>query len=1144
MAQATATTMPTVPVATNAPAPAAPAPGNRPPRNRRRGRGPPRDSVEGGRNNQPLARDIDSSQTINQQASSLDGGAPPFVPASVAPANHPAQPKINHRPRAPPKRPKNPAPAAAPAGPTQPVPGPSQRRASLLRSTAPDIATRTHEDIAKGVYECAICTNEVSRNSKVWSCRTCWTVFHIGCIKRWSKNEGSAAPQGQADDGQLPPPKQWRCPGCNLPQDTLPSAYSCWCEKELDPKPIPGIPPHSCGQTCGRERTFPKSCPHPCNLMCHAGPCPPCTHMGPPQSCFCAKDTTSRRCVDTNYESGWSCGQNCGDVMPCGKHSCPRPCHEGLCGACDADVEARCYCGKVNKVMKCHDLEEERESYNWVGEFDCHQTCDRPFDCGQHRCEKSCHPQDGSDTHCPRSPDVVTRCPCGKTKLSELSKLPRKSCTDPIPNCKQSCGKGLACGHSCEQICHTGNCLPCLRTVTIKCRCGRNEFRTICHQGSDEPPQCMRVCKVHLNCGRHECGERCCTGERKASDRQNMKRKMKSVTLDLARQIREEIEPEHICTRMCGRVLKCGNHTCQNLCHKGPCDSCKEAIFEDLSCSCGRTVLQAPLPCGTRPPPCTFPCNRPKNCGHPQTVHNCHSDDEKCPKCPFLTDKPCMCGKKTLKNQPCWRADVSCGLPCGRKLKCGSHLCQKLCHRAGDCEDAHTPCQQQCGKAKKTCGHPCEKPCHAPSACKEDTACPFKIMITCDCQRKKEEVRCNARAGTPNPPGRQSSLKCDDECARLERNRNLASALHISDSHTDDHVPYSTATLNMYLEDIKWAHTQEDILRKFAADPNERRLRFKPMKPHQRAFIHSIAEDFGFDGESMDPEPHKHVMLFKTPKFVAAPMKTLQQAARIKRAALNIGAPIHSVPSTYANGPVSRPPSPKQTWNGILLSEPRFGLTMSELQPYIIKVAPTALLDIYFLTSSDAIVLLPSESSSSRGEDATQVSALLESIESKLMAEVRKHNLAKEVVLGVFETSPVAEPRLIHRKGSAESNSSKVGAGGWSQVAAKGSAPVRAPQVQPVGQRPVYTVLGSRLAEAKKKKAEDEERVRVQKGKKGGKKGRQVEEIVDDWEVEVEKEDQANELEATLHGKHDVEPSTAAEGVGGDEATPITPDTT
>lgn len=83
----------------------------------------------------------------------------------------------------------------------------------------------------------------------MWSCRTCWTVFHLGCIKKWSTNEGSAAARQQAPDGELPPPRQWRCPGCNLPKDELPKSFSCWCEKEDEPRSLPGLPPFSCGQT-------------------------------------------------------------------------------------------------------------------------------------------------------------------------------------------------------------------------------------------------------------------------------------------------------------------------------------------------------------------------------------------------------------------------------------------------------------------------------------------------------------------------------------------------------------------------------------------------------------------------------------------------------------------------------------------------------------------------------------------------------------------------------------------------------------------------------------------------------------------------------------------------------------------------------
>ncbi len=1022
----------------------------------------------------PPARTV-GERTFGGQLTRLDAGAPTFVPASLPPVSSPSsQPKGS--------RPRHPRQDRKPAAQKQKQPQPQARRGSLSRSTAPDIATRIHEDISNGVYECAICTNEITKNSKVWSCRTCWTIFHIGCIKRWSKNEGSAVhrPAGQEEEGESVVGKQWRCPGCNLPKDTYPSSYTCWCEKELDPKPITGLPPHSCGQTCGRERKFPKPCPHPCDLLCHAGPCPPCSAMGPTQSCYCGKHETRRRCVETDYEAGWSCGSICGDIMPCGEHTCQRPCHEGLCGACTTEVDAKCYCGKVGKKISCHEKGEEKVSFDWNGCFDCGENCDRLMDCGIHHCEKLCHPQDEAVPHCPRSVDVVKFCPCGKTALADIEIEPRKQCTDPIPSCQKECGKTLSCGHKCREICHLGDCEPCTLKISTTCRCGRNSFDVICHEASQDPPQCTRLCKATLNCGRHECGQRCCTGERKAAERQATKRKLKPLG-SAARIFDENIEAEHICTRPCGRKLKCGNHNCNDLCHRGPCGSCKEAIFDDISCACGRTVLQAPLPCGTRPPPCNFSCTRTKDCGHPQVPHNCHLDDEECPKCPFLTEKECLCGKKTLKNQPCWRADVLCGLVCGKSLKCGSHTCRKTCHKPGECEDAHQHCQQECGKAKKACGHPCEQPCHAPSACKEEKPCPFKVMITCDCQRKKEEVRCNARANVPEPSGRQTCLKCDEECARLERNRNLAMALHISDDHTDDHVPYSTTTLKMYLEDVAWAHKQEEVLRLFAADDTEKRYRFQPMKSRQRAFIHSLAEDFGFDGESLDPEPHRHVLLFKTPKFVAAPMKTLAQAARIKRAQLNVAAPVHSAPERKAD-------EVKHDYNGLLLTKPKFALTEEELRPLVRKAAPTTEFDIVFLSNDEGVALLPSM----YWETPEQLVTLLTSLQPTIAAEVARDNLATSVVRCQFETSGL-EPKIIQQQGKPGNASTN----GWSQVAAKRAVPVQAPQVKPVGQRPAYTVLGSRLAEAKRKKQENEEKLRR----------KAEEQVVDDWEKEVEKEE-------------------------------------
>ena len=808
-----------------------------------------------------------------QEDQNLRADAPAFVPGQVP------QVRCDHTPH-----------------PSLKSKGKQRQPRMSAKSTADDMATRIHEDISNGLYECPICTSELGRRSKVWSCDQCWTVFHLSCIKKWSGNEGSvfARPREQQSTAEqenvigsssaaAAVSRQWRCPGCNLPHDILPSVYTCWCEKEMDPRWLPGLPPHSCGQTCSKSR---KGCPHPCDLVCHAGPCPPCKSMGPTQYCFCGSHDSTKRCVDTDYENGWGCGEVCEEMLPCLEHNCSRPCHEGLCGECTERVDVRCYCGKVEKELRCSERGEEKSSENdaatWTGSFPCEATCGRLFDCGIHTCEKECHPMEKEVPRCPFSPDVVTHCPCGKTTLDEIAGYePRTSCEDAVLNCKEPCEKILACGHTCPKPCHTGSCPPCFLRVDLKCRCGRSTFNSACQQGMDEPPWCFRVCNTSMSCGRHTCQERCCPGGRKSLERQATKRKLKSMNIPMPTRD-DDVESEHICTRVCDRPLKCGKHTCPELCHKGACNSCREAIFEEISCNCGRTVLHPPLPCGTEPPACHHLCGRPKTCGHPQTQHNCHTDDESCPKCPYLTEKKCLCGKKTLKNQPCWHVDARCGLVCGKMLKCGSHTCTKNCHRPGDCEDATESCQQPCGKTKKICGHSCTDVCHAPFPCQERTPCQGLVVTTCSCGRIKQEKRCNAsRDRTKTPAACSTPLKCDEECSRLQRNRSLASALKVTVNPATSIAttnpdgtparPYSDETLNLYISlsstsTLQTLQSYESALHSLALNTSttQKSVRFQPVKKQLRRFTHSLAADWGFASESFDPDPNRHVLVYKS----------------------------------------------------------------------------------------------------------------------------------------------------------------------------------------------------------------------------------------------------------------------------------------
>lgn len=898
------------------------------------------------------------------------------------------------------------------------------------KSTALDLPTRIAEDISNGQYECVICTNEVLRNSKIWSCSICWTAAHLSCVKKWRLNQTKNQDQRQPEQQQT----GWRCPGCNSTMTEEPTIYHCWCGKEINPKAIPGISPHGCGQTCSKPRG---TCPHPCPLECHAGPCPPCLLMGPAQSCYCGKHTSVKRCGETDYNKGWGCHETCGDILPCGEHECQRECHSGLCGSCEIPIPSLCYCGRETKVIPCDRRGDKLESFDYShseavstiptsqdlleswfwGAFECGTVCGRPFDCGKHHCQKDCHPQDDQEAHCPFSPDLVTHCPCGKTPLPEILKESRVSCGEEIPNCGKICDKLLPCGrHTCIQTCHSGPCDPCTQSMDISCRCGRTESRTICHQGTVSAPECRRLCRAQLNCGRHEHGEHCCPAEKKAIERVAAKRKNKVTTVS-----NEEFEAEHICTRTCGRDLKCGRHKCQQLCHRGPCASCPEAIFDEISCNCGRTVLYPPQPCGTRPPECRFDCTRPRPCGHPQVSHNCHLDDQPCPKCPFLVEKQCVCGKQTLKNQPCWFQDGHCGLPCNKELKCGYHKCRKNCHRPGECEDADisgSHCKQPCMKSRQSCDHEDMEQCHAPYPCKEDKPCQARTFLTCECQHRKQEVKCMASKTNPWP--QRVTLKCDDECLRLQRNARLANALNIDpQSHTDDHIPYSETTLKFYREKPKWAEIYEREYRVFASDLAEKRYRFKPMQSHQRAFLHSLAEDFGFDSESSDPEPHRHVCLFKTPRFVSAPMKTLAQCVRIRATQAQVTATESSTSGVIA---------PKQPYNALLLSGPRFGLTVEEIDAAFkpdYAAHPTIKIQTSFLPSEEVVL----KGSGSWTPQALETS--LSSLKTAVAATIRRLDLAKGVSLCHVDDSL----NVLRREENAQEKSD-----GWSAVIGRSAA--------------------------------------------------------------------------------------------------------
>lgn len=132
---------------------------------------------------------------------------------------------------------------------------------------------------------------------------------------------------------------------------------------------------------------------------------------------------------------------------------------------------------------------------------------------------------------------IPYRCFCGSTPDPKPPRLAMPhSCASP-------CTRPRACGHPCPLSCHPGPCPPCQITTQTPCFCGKQVLSFRC---------------ANLAPGRASHSS------------------MRS------------------CNNVCGKKLNCGNHTCENTCHDGPCAPC--TVREPAMCYCGKTEKE--LGCG------------------------------------------------------------------------------------------------------------------------------------------------------------------------------------------------------------------------------------------------------------------------------------------------------------------------------------------------------------------------------------------------------------------------------------------------------------------------------------------------------------------------------------------------------------------
>ncbi|KAL5498772.1 FAP1 [Sanghuangporus vaninii] len=791
--------------------------------------------------------------------------------------------------------------------------------------------------------DCPICFNSIHPAQPIWSCspsgqqasssaandsdetpgdtQCCYTPFHLKCIKSWASKSVKDLRDAYLARGETEKQGEWRCPGCQRRRLHVPSSYLCFCGSTPDPRPPRLATPHSCGNPCSR----PRACSHACSLSCHPGPCPPC-QITTQIPCHCGRQIKSFRCADlaslrAHGKAGasrtdLSCGNTCNKLLDCGKHRCMKACHPGNCEECPIVEEARCYCGKTSKSLRCGEGEEKHSSVvlddgvleEWDGRFTCENSCGRPFDCRIHMCEKPCHPPSTSPPPCSRSPSLVSHCPCGKKPLYELEGGVREKCTDPIVTCGNMCMKKLeGCNHACSVPCHTGPCPPCGISLIIPCRCGSTTRAVKCSESRSADAQeilCDKPCTALRACGRHRCNRPCCPLAVLAGGAKGKGKKPQSQLnqgLDYA--LGDEAH-WHECDLVCGKMLGCGNHRCEERDHRGACPPCLRSSFEEMVCYCGRTVIEPPIPCGTRMS-CPYPCSRPRPpCGHPKTPHTCHEDPAPCPPCPFLTEKTCACGKNQVRNIRCSQEKVSCGTACGKLLDCGFHHCERLCH-SGECGT----CTLICGKPRRLClpaHHGCTASCHAPAACSEDEPCQATIILRCPCGRLQQPSMCGR--STSNPAGRQATqqLKCNNECAIAKRNARLAEALGISrevqDRDGQRPVTYSSDLTAFAHANARFCAVVEKTFADFIN--SDRKSQVLPhMHEARRKFVHDLASIYRMDTQMVDQEPMRSVQLIRRidtriPKPLLSSVST---------PSLNVGKFADLRP--FANSPVARPSS-------------------------------------------------------------------------------------------------------------------------------------------------------------------------------------------------------------------------------------------
>ncbi|XP_071786319.1 NF-X1-type zinc finger protein NFXL1-like [Asterias amurensis] len=315
--------------------------------------------------------------------------------------------------------------------------------------------------------------------------------------------------------------------------------------------------------------------------------------------------------------------------------------------------------------------------------------------------------------------------------------------------CGQTCERPLRpeCGHKCLLLCHPGPCPPCPKMVRSACHCQRQQPQP--RRCSSKTWSCGQTCGKVLSCGQHSCQQPCHEGVCKPC----LRTSKQPCHCGKLRSVRPCATPQWQCDSVCNKQLSCGHHRCEVVCHSGLCGDCPRS--GKRFCPCGKTSFQ--IPCTENIPTCGDTCDKLLECGLHKCTRRCHSGP--CETCRQLSVKKCRCGQREKSILCC--KEYLCDTKCQQMKDCQRHQCKRKC-----CDGSCPACEQLCNRPLPCKNHRCPSQCHT-GLC---YPCQETIDVKCFCESTCNTVPCGREKFT-KPPRCNQPCKIPPNCHHAARDR-------------------------------------------------------------------------------------------------------------------------------------------------------------------------------------------------------------------------------------------------------------------------------------------------------------------------------------------------------------------------------------